>query len=385
MVDLSTQVTDLNAGWYNTVTKAMGIDPTTFQLAQGTLGLQTSDSSGLFLMADAQPAPTAVAFYDPAGLSRRSSAFNLLLQALKPEGGADLPQALGDQYANWIAYRNADTSDLTQQQLFERWANRRLDPGKASSAINVFKKQATLPLNKALDAFNNSANQQQFTNSAGNPYSLYLYSGTLNNAIAALQTGTSAEISFDSSSMDTSSHSVSVQGSASGSYEIFSAGVEGGFDQLNEKAASSQFTINGTIYSYGPLTTSAGDWFTSAEFSRAYNAKSDNTVWDPASSAGNWDSFFAQPDGSLARRISQLFLVGGYDLTVTSHATYSQTDIENINAKATVGVWPFFSASTSASVSNKATLNADGTMSVHYTRNKGTIQIWGATVELAPN
>src|SRR5258708_1359399 len=111
-------VTDLNAGWYNIVSKAMGLDPTTFQLAQGTLGLQSSDSSGLFLMSDAVPPVSAVAYYDPAGLSRRSSAYNMLLHALLGEGGSDLSTALGDQYANWIAFRNADTSDKTQQQLF---------------------------------------------------------------------------------------------------------------------------------------------------------------------------------------------------------------------------------------------------------------------------
>ena len=82
MVDVAKQVNDLNAGWYNVVTKAMGIDVTNFQLAQGTLGLQTADSSGLFLMADAVPPPTAVAYFDPAGLSRRSGRISFGLARL---------------------------------------------------------------------------------------------------------------------------------------------------------------------------------------------------------------------------------------------------------------------------------------------------------------
>lgn len=71
-------------------------------------------------MSDAVPPPAATAFYEPSELSRRSSASNLLLHALKPEGGSDLPPALGHMYAKWVAFQNADTSSLTQQQLFER-------------------------------------------------------------------------------------------------------------------------------------------------------------------------------------------------------------------------------------------------------------------------
>lgn len=384
MVDISQQVTDLNAGWYNVVTSAMGIDPTNFQLAQGTLGLQSADSSGLFLMADAVPPPTAVAYYDPAGLSRRSQAYNMLLHALTVEGGTSLQAALGDYYAKWIAYRNADTSDKTQLQLFTAWANRNLDPGKMAAALNVFKAQLTAPLNQAYDAYADPNNQQQFVDSAGNAYSLYTYSGTVDGATQAIQQGSSATIDFDSETMNTTMHSVSVEGSASGMYDIFSGGASAGFDQLNTTAAGSRFTITGTIGQYGTLTTQPMAWFNSSEFLRAFNNQNNANVWDPASSAGNWASFFGQPNGSLARRITQLFLVSGYDITVTSHASYSQSDVTQVNAKASFGIWPFFNASASASTKNGATLNADGSMSVRHTLTPGLIQIWGATVEPAP-
>lgn len=36
---------DLNAGWYNVVAEAMKLDLKTFQLAQGTLSLQTLERS----------------------------------------------------------------------------------------------------------------------------------------------------------------------------------------------------------------------------------------------------------------------------------------------------------------------------------------------------
>ena len=384
MTDITLQVMDLNAGWYNVVRRALNLDADTFQFAQGSLALSSTNSSGLFLISDAVPPVTAVANYDAAGLSRRSSAFDLLLHALFGEGGNTLAAALGDQYASWIEYRNADTSSLTQLQLFEKWAARSLDPDKAAKAITVFKQQATLPLNTALDAISDPNNQQKFIDSSGSPYSLYKYSATLDEAHNAIASGASAHISFDSQSIDTSLSHVWVNGAASGLYEIFSGGASGSFDQWNTRAAASRLTIEGDIGSYATLPTQPGSWFSSAEFLRAYNAKNDYTVWVPGSSAGDWDSFFAQPTGSLSRRVSQLVLVSDYSIAVTSHASYSESDKRTIEATANFGIWPFFSASASSSVETDHKINRDGSLTVTYTLNKGLTEIWGVTVQNAP-
>ncbi|WP_174945251.1 hypothetical protein [Burkholderia contaminans] len=385
MTDISKQVMDLNAGWYNVVRQALNLDENTFQLAQGTLALASTDSSGLFLISNAVPPVSAVAHYDASGLSSRASAYDMLLHALRGEGGNTLQTALGDQYAKWIAYRDADTSSLTQLQLFQKWADRHLDPNKAAAAVTVFKQQATLPLNVALDAVANASNRQSFVDSAGNPYSLYKYSATLDEAQQAIANGASADIAFDSQSMNTSLSHVWVEGAASGFYDIFSAGARGSFDQLNTKAASSRLSIEGHIGSFATLATQPGAWFTSSEFSRAYSAKNDNTVWTPGASAGNWDSFFSQPNGSLARRVSQLVLVSDYKISVTSHASYSASDQQTITAAAEFGIWPFFSASAKSSVTTGTTINNDGSLTVTYTLNKGLVQIWGVTVQNAPN
>lgn len=388
--DTQAIVTKLNAGWYNVVTEAMGISDPNFQLAQGTLGLQTSDSSGLFLMADAVPPSAAVTYFDPSGLSKRSSAYGLLLSALLPETGTDLRNVLGDQYANWIAYRNAwftqnPTSTLTQLQLFEQWANQRLDPRLASQAINTFKQAANAPLNQALDALHSAGAQQQFVDSGGSTYSLYKYSGTAENAKNAVQTGGGpATINFDSNTMNTSLNHTTVDGSASGFYDIFSGGVSVGFEQLDERAASQRITITGTIDKFGTLVTTPVTWFTSSEYTRAYNAKNDNNIWDPLSNAGSWDSFFAQPNGSLARRIGQLFLVSGYDITVTSYASYSQSDLQTIKTRASFGIWPFFSVGTTATHTTESSLNSDSNLVVRHRLNPGLIQIWGVITEDAP-
>lgn len=389
--DTKAIVTTLNAGWYNAVSDALGLssDPN-FLLAQGTLGLQTTDSSGLFRMSDTVPPSAAVAYFDAGGTDMRSSAYPMLLGALLPETGTGLAAVLGDQYVNWIAYRNAyvwptpPAQQPTQEQVFEAWANQRLDPGLAQQAINTYKQAANSQLNAALNAFHSSNAQQQFVNSSGNPYSLYTYTATVDGAKAAIATGASTSINFNSATMNTTLKHTTAQGSASGFYDIFSAGGSASFDQLNTTAASSGWTINGTIGSYATLVTQPGSWYTSGEVSRAYNAPNDNTIWDPMGNSGNWNSFFGQPNGSLARHMSQLILVSDYQITVTSQASYSSEDLTKIQSQASFGIWPFFSADASYSQTTDVTLNSNSNLVVTHTLNKGLIQIWGVTYLNAP-
>lgn len=377
-------INDLNAGWRNEVVRALGMDSNTFQMAQGTLGLQSADSSGLFLMADSVPPQSTTAYYDPSGKNTRSTAYNQLLQAMLPTSSSGLSAALGDQYANWIAYRNADNSDLSQFDLFKKWASRHLDPNQENAAITAFKKTLSDPLNIALDNYRNEKFYMTFTNSAGQSFSLPSYSCTIDAATKAINGGGSAKINYNSATATTSSNGTVVSGSASGFYDIFSGGASGSFEQLDQLASGSDFTISGTIGKYATVASDAAGWYDGSMVSRAYNGKNDNTIWDPNSNQGNWDSFFGVT-GSLARRMSSLLLVSDYDLVVTSKAVYSESQFQQIKAQASFGIWPFFSASASATHTQTYTHNEDGSLSMRYQLNKGLIAIWGATIQNAPN
>lgn len=382
--DVQQIINNNNAGWRNEVTQQLGMDPNTFQLAQGLLGLQTSDSSGLFLMADAIPPQSVVAYYDPSGKNRRSTAYNQLLHAMLPDQSSGLVAALGPMYAKWIAYRNADTSDLTQEALFQKWANRNLDPNQLTTAITAFNAAKSDPLNLALTAFVNPAFQTSFVDDAQNSYTLPTYSCTISTATNAINAGASAQINFKTSTANTSSVGTTVSGSASGFYDIFSGSVGGSFDKLNQVAASSDFSITGTIGKYATVPVDPAGWMDTTMVSRAWNGKNNNKIWDPNSNMGNWESFFSST-GSLARRVSQLLLVSDYDLTVTSNASYSQSDFQQIKTQASFGVWPFFSADVSATHTETYTLNSNGSLSVRYQLNEGLVAVWGATIQVAPN
>jgi hypothetical protein len=382
--DVAKIVNDLNSGWRNQVAKVLGMDTNTFQLAQGSLGLQTADSSGLFRMADAVPSASVASYYDPSSATQFSKTYNMLLHALLPSNSSGLSVALGPMYAKWTIYRANDTSGLPQVQVFQKWANMNLNPNQITAAMTAYKAAMSDPLNMALDAYIDPANSTTFVDDTNTVYLLPSYSCTISNAQRAVLVNGKTTINFDSSTMDTSSVGTTVKGSASGMYDIFSAGAGGSYDSLNKMAASSGFNITGTIDNYGTLAVSRGGWYDSSQLTRAYSAPNNNNIWDPLGNQGDWNSFFGT-SGSLARRVSELLLVSGYDITVTSKASYSASQYQKITTDANVGIWPFFSIDVSTTHTTTYTQGANGELIVNYKQNPGMIAIWGATVADTPN
>jgi len=382
-------VTNLNAGWYNHVSKALGLDTSTFILAQGTLGLGATDNSGLFRLSDGVPASASVSYFDASSGVQRSSSYQQLLSALLPETGSSLATVLGPFYPAWSTYLAGywvanPGSALTQLQVFSQYAIQRLDPEVATLAIGVFQDQANSLRAQAMDALHDPASRQLFQDQQGVGYYLYKYSATHAGAVDAINGGSSATINFNSDNMNSTLEHSTAQGSASGFFEIFKAGGSASLDQLNTKASSDSFSIKGAIGKYATVPTDAVQWFTSGELTRAYNAQNDNTIWDPNANAGDWNSFFGR-NGSLARRVSQLILVSDYTITVTSSAAYSQEDLKTIQAHASFGMWPFFSGSAGYTRTTDFKLNSSGNLVFTKTLNKGLYEIWGVTTENAPN
>jgi hypothetical protein len=284
---------------------------------------------------------------------------------------------------DYLEKTNSPQSGESYLAWFKRWEMQSdIDPGAGARAESAVISTQNSALVKARANYYNLPQFQQQFSPAGQPqFSLYVYTGTTDAALKAINEGQSLNnINFDSTRMETSMSHTFVEGSASGFYSIFSGSASASFEQLNTKAANQRFTITGRLGSYATLSAGPGGWYSSGEVSRALNGKGDNTIWDSGASAGDWNSFFGQPNGSLARYISQLVLVSDYELTVTSFASYSQEDYQQIKTQASFGVWPFFSGSASASHTTDYKLNSDGTLSLIHKLPKGSIQIWGANV-----
>jgi hypothetical protein len=382
------KISELNAKWRNYLASIMGMDPTgTFQVAQGALGLSATDSSGLFTMADAVPPDSAAGYYDPSSMNKRSDAVRNLLYALQYETASDLKDALGDMYTKWLVFKNKyiETNPLDDQvKIFTAFANQQLDPIAAKRAIGVFKKANLDPLGHAIDVYLDDKNKQEFSDSAGNTYSLYKYIPSIDTAKKAINTGATIEnIEFTASKGDSKLKHTFAQGAASGFYNIFSGEAGVSFEQLNTKAATSDIEIKGRIGKYATIRVGPVGWYDSSEVKRGYNNKDDFNVWDPNSDL-KWDNFFSQPNGSLARYITEILLVSDYKLTVTIHASLSSEEYNQIKSRATFGIWPFFSIAATATHTTDHKHNEDGSLSYTTTLPKGLIQIWGVSFQNAP-
>lgn len=388
---VSKELQTLNAKWRNYVAQVCGIHATdnVFQVAQGNLGLQSSDSSGLFLMGDTVPTDSPTGYYQSSS-NRRSSAYNSLLFSMAPQDSSDLRTVLSDQYANWIAYRKSYYTDpkntpfVSQVKLFEGWANGNLDPQVAQKAMTVYKEAQLSPLNKAIDAYNDSSNQQSFVASDGNTYSLYRYTGTIDEAKDAIANGNSiSQFEFDSATATDKTEHTFTEGAAEGFYDIFAGEAGASFEQLNTKASSTRITVSGHIGKSAVLLTQPGAWYSSGIVGTAFKHPNDNTVWSSKAS-NDWDSFFSQPDGMLARYITSLLLVSDYELTVTIHAKFSKSEFQKVKTEAVVGVWPFFGAEIESTHTKTYKHNEDGTLTYTLSLNKGLIGIWGVNFREAP-
>jgi len=385
--DTEATVEALNAKWRNYICQAMNLDPDSFQLAQGGLGLQTSDNYGLFRMADAVPASSAVGFYDAGTTNSRAAAYSALLNALLTESGSSaFRTALGNYYSAWYAWSQANlpAKGDTMESRVQQWGMvQSIEPGVITNAVAAIQQAANTPLARArARMWTNAANYQQQFNPPGQPAtSLFIYTATTDNAQNAINQGASLTLDFDSSTSSSDVSSTFAEGSASGFYSIFSADVSGSFDKLDSKAASASMQISGRIGKFATLSVGPGEWYDSSEVNRAFKAPNDNTVWDPSSRSGTYDSFFGQPDGALARYVTQLVLVSDYEITVTSTATYSQEDYQQIKTHAEGGIWPFFSASADATHTTDIKLDSNNHLVTTVTLNKGLIQIWGVSVQ----
>lgn len=384
--DVKNLVMNLGAGWRNYLTQQMGLDSKTFQLAIGGLGLQTTDNLGLFQMSDALPPSSAVHYYSPDNINSRADAFGMLLKGLLAESDPNgVQNALGNYYSSWVEWqaKNKPGKGDTVLSRFKQWGMEAgVDPGTLARGEASIIQSENTPLVKALNNFMSENAQQTFAQPGQLNVSAYIYAGTSDNAIKAINQGQSMKISFNSSKEDVKVDKIFVDGAASGFYSIFSGGAGASFDSLNIKASQSEFSIEGRIGKFATLVTGpAGNWYSSAEVNRAAMGKDDNTIWNPNTPSITWDSMFKQPTGQLCRHISNLVLVSDYEITVKSHASYSKEEFQQIRTKASGGIWPFFSFSGSSESTSDYKHNEDATLSVTYKLNKGLIQIWGVNIE----
>lgn len=370
----------LTTGWRNALTEALDLNGSGFLLAMGTAGLRTDDNSGFYTFADTLPENEQVYWYQGAAGARRSTAYLAMLRGLLPVREYGLHGILGVHYNDWIQVRNEDRSGQSQRVLFRDWALACLDQRLSSAAIRIFNASLCDPVNRAIDAFHSVRNRVPYVGPNGRIQQLPLYSGGVEAAQAALDGSARKAVRFDSRSLP----SLDAGQSRSKKAPRFFASNLSGRAALEEKIFSGNIFLTGQIDHAGMMVTQAEKWCDLYEIDRVWQGGLDKQIWDDAADDCTWDRFFGAR-GGLARRMEHLLVVGGFDLTLTCSAQFTDEDVAMFRACSVSGVWPL--QAIEGRPVHKMTIvhNPDKSVSVRMSLAKDKMQIWGGSLVDAPD
>ena len=303
---------NFNAGFYNAFVAALKLDPTQFQLTQGAFALPKVSTS-LYNVFDGVPPISACNLWTSNSLNTVSGNFENLL------GYASAAEMQG------FTYKVASSGFLNTSN----WVG-------------------------------------------GTVGSDPLYAPTVSAISQALMNGSSATVTYDSSSADTSLSDVWSKSASAGGVWFWGYNNDSTSETINTSASSSDVTIVMNV-KYATVPIQQGPWLSSAYLSQMYKNPS---AWATPS---EWDTLFGAA-GSFQYVSAQALIVTDFDITVTSKASYSASEYYYVSSNKNVNVWPFYTSSDSSSTTTHYTQNADSSITAHIQSNPGAVQIMGFNV-----
>ncbi|EPC03320.1 hypothetical protein L861_17410 [Litchfieldella anticariensis FP35 = DSM 16096] len=366
--DVEKLTSTLQAKWYNSIVAALGLSSQSFQLLQPSTPLGNT-SELLWAYFNNLPPETLDSNFSISGGNRFYDDYRAVVSQLISQTMKSFKQDLGDALPAWESYIKTVTPIPTPEQLpdvFRSWALINA-PEVASKGATDLAAAVNDPIFQANVAV---ANQTNFMNGVPN------FSQTISDLRGLVPQGESRTIDFDSSTASSEVTNTWAKGEISGFYDIFSGKASGNYSKLTARAASSQFTVKGTLKHVLTFSAGPGSWYNSSALGSAY-ATPDNTMWQHGTP--NWNSTFG-PNGNMRFFTSALIVVDGIDLEITSAASYSTEEQEEIRANLSMGLWPFLSIGTSGGYTHEASFDAKGKMTVHITNPEGNPVVFGAHV-----
>lgn len=355
--------------WYNALVAGLGLDSTRFQLAQPSTPLgDTSDV--LWAYFNNIPPLSLTAKFAASGGNRFYDDYRAVVSQLQSQGDGAFRRDLGDSYGLWMKYVQGLDPLPTPETLpgvFRSWA--------AIYAPDIAQRGAT----DLAAALNDPIYRAQIAaaNKAGFVNGVPPFSRTIADLRDAIPQGEARTVDFSSTTASSDVSHTWAKAEVSGLYDFFSGSAGGGYDKLSQKAATSDITVTASFHNVVSFSADPGPWYVSSALSIAYNTP-DNTVWRHGTP--NWDSTFG-PSGNMLRFATGLVVVDGIDATITSSATYSDSEQQEITASASVGIWPFFSFGGEGGHTTSTSFDSSGSMTVTVSNPPGNPVVLGVNVE----
>ncbi|HEY8548256.1 MAG TPA: hypothetical protein VIL36_24525 [Acidimicrobiales bacterium] len=359
----------LQSQWYNAVTTGLGLDPNRFQLAQPSTPLgNTSDK--LWAYFNNIPPLSLTSQFATSGGNRFYDDYVAVLSQLQSQGDGAFRRDLGDSYGAWMSYVAALQPRPSAKELpdtFRSWALINA-PDIANQGATDLAAALNDPIYRAQIA---AGDKTKFLEGVPN------FSATIADLRNAIPQSESRTVDFDSSKASSDVSHTWAKAQVSGLYEFFSGSAGGSYDQLSKKAATSGVTVKASFHNVLTFEADPGAWYVSAALAAAYHTK-DNTLWRHGTP--DWDSTFG-PGGNMLRFATSLVVADGINATISSTATYSESERQTIKANASVGIWPFFSFGGSGGHTTQTDFASDGSMTVTVSNPPGNPVVLGVNVE----
>jgi hypothetical protein len=379
--DQATQT--LTTQWYNAVVQGLNLDSSTFQLVQGTMPLSTT-SEQLWQLFDSVPPNTANTHYNPSGIVSFSQTYGDVISSLNPPATTTFQSAMGDYLNTWQTYleKNPPTPPATVLSVLTNWTNVNMPPAQAAKAQTAYKQI----FNSAIYIANSMwANMQ---NAATNP-GVAVYSVTLEDVQNSLNAASTATATMTAQTSTSISNNFS-GGAIEGGWDLFGVVDGSTYDSLTNVfcsgsvSATAQFSGVATVPgpplsqpSSDPILSQYTPWYYSAALSDAFNNNS-NTMWAAGADA-TWAGTFG-PGGDLLQLSTELIVVNGMNLTISSSASFSSSQQSQWTTTSGWEFWPFYVGGGTNSSSSSVSFNSSGTATVTVTIPAGNPFIIGVTV-----
>jgi hypothetical protein len=358
--------------WYNTLVAGLRLDPATFQLVQPSTPLgDTSDQ--LWAYYNSIPPRSLVNNVQLNPINRFYDAYRAVVNVLISRTGDALRKDLGDCYPGWTTYASGLTprpKPAALPQVFFSWASIHC-PEAASRGRDDFAAMLDDPIALSQQAV---LDRSRFVNGVPN------FSATIDNLRDAVTRAPSASLSFDSATQSFDVSRCWASGEVGRFCDFFSGGGSGDRSEIQAKAATSHVTLSVAFQHALRFRAEPGTWYSPSTLAAAY-ATRDSTLWKPAVTP-NWSSTFG-PTGNMQRFLTELIVVDGITMAMTSAAGYSGGEEEEIKAEAEAGIFPFFLAEASGRIASATSFDATGTMTVTSTSPAGNPVVLGAVVSPA--
>ncbi|ADB38233.1 hypothetical protein [Spirosoma linguale] len=370
----------LTAQWYNAVVTGLGLDSNSFQLVQGVTPLGTT-SEEIWDIFDGVPPSSITNFFSPAQTNSFSTNYGSVINNLIPQNSNSFQTDMSDYYSNWSAYlktvKTLPSGGLPE--LFQNWSSLNMPPDQAQTCLTdllqVYQGTVYSAIKMWLEAGGFGAKKA--------------YNATIEQLNIALGKTTNKTVSMDSSNESSDISNTWAKGEVGGFYDFFEGGGSSDYDNITMSMIKAGLNINASFdkvvtFTASPLSSVSTDpilsqyqpWFSSAALNLAYQT-SDNTVWK--TTHPTWEDTFG-PNGNMLRTASAIVVVEGVNINMESNASFSSSEITQLQAAAEFGIFPFFEASASGGWTNSVQHDAAGNVSITSQSPNGVPIIIGVIV-----